>query len=328
MGYSRERRERAIDLWRTLRPGLSSDRQALLEVARQTGISRDTIRRWIKQSNTSGAQVLSEDVGVNDSDLMLAPNSIGSLATQLDRYSDSLDQHQRALTELRSRVAQLDESRDREGGRGGKAELDQLMNDLRDHQENLRELLDSAMSMAVGRYRDSLQAVGANVGMSPTGVRHRVSKLDVDRAFRFLDAGPQLLNRVESLTSALETCGGVLTNDVETAFANYFLLLNNMISAIGYGQRWMTPEQGWQPTLRVLDHVRELNKSVYDSIKRVKIEQDWQMLRSSVELEIAIDSIRERLSTLIAAAGNVGERGTSVASPTGGGEAEIPKFQR
>lgn len=326
MGYSPERKEQVIDLWRTLRPGLNSDRQAVLAVARQTGISGDTIRRWIKQPDASNAQTLSEDRTGSNADITLAPNSIGSLVAQLDKYSDSLDQHHLAFAELRSRIAQLEESH--EDGQSGKLELDRLMNDLRDHQGSLRELLDSTMSMAVGRYGDSLQTVGINVGMSPTGVRHRVAKLDIDRAYRFLDAAPQLLSHVETLTIALEACEGVLTDEVETAFADYFQLLNNIVDAVGYGQRWMTPDQAWKPTLRLLDSVRELNRTFYDAVKRVGIREDWQMLRSSIELEVALDSIRERLSTLIASANNPDEVRGSVSSSTDDEQAESSEVQR
>lgn len=299
VGYPRERRKQVIDLWRELRPGLKSDRQAALEVSGRTGVPAETIRRWVKRADaTATRSSVKEDV-TDASDLFLQPNSVEALVAQLDSYADSLEQHRRTVGELRARFAELPDTGNKSSRDDGAEDLDALMSSLRDHQSDLRDLTDSVMSIAVGTYRHSLQTVASSVGMSATGVRRRVANYDIERAYRFLDSGDQLLEQVEVLMTALKTCGGVLNSEVENAFKLYFELLTNIIVAAGYGQRWMTPEHAQEPTLLLLDNMSSLNRSVYDAIERVGVRNDWPLLRSAVELEVALDSIRGRLAEAI-----------------------------
>lgn len=296
-----------VDLWREMRPRFKSDRQAALEVSDSTGVPAETIRRWVKRADATAApHRAANESGADASDLVLQPNSVEALVAQLDSYADSLERHQRTVGELRARFAELADAGNRSSRDDGAEDLDTLMGSLRDHQSDLRDLTDSVMSIAVGTYRHSLQAVASSVGMSATGVRRRVANYDIERAYRFLDSGDQLLEQVEVLMTALKACGGVLNSEVENAFKLYFELLTNIIVAAGYGQRWMTPEQAQEPTLLLLDNMRLLNRSVYDAIERVGLRTDRQLLRSAVELEVALDSVRGRLaeSTRSEAAGS------------------------
>ena len=296
VGYSRERQEQVIDLWRELRPGLKSDRQAALEVSDRTGVPAETIRRWVKRADaTSPPPAVNEGVA-DAADLFLRPNSVKALVAQLDSYTDSLERHQRTVGDLRARFAELADTGNESSRDNGAEDLDALLSSLRAHQSDLRDLTDSVMSIAVGTYRHSLQAVASSVGMSATGVRRRVANYDIERAYRFLDSGDQLLEQVEVLMTALKGCGGVLNSEVENAFKLYFELLTNVVVAAGYGQRWMTPEHAQEPTLLLLDNMRLLNRSVYDAIERVGLRTDRPLLRSAVELEVALDSIHGRLA--------------------------------
>ena len=296
VGYPRERRDQVIDLWREMRPGFKSDRQAALEVSDSTGVPAETIRRWVKRADaTAPPSSVNEDV-TDASDLFLQPNSVEALVDQLDSYADSLERHQRIVGELRARFAELADRGNESSRDDGAKDLDALMSSRRDHQSDLRDLTDSVMSIAVGTYRHSLQAVASSIGMSATGVRRRVANYDIKRAYRFLDSGDQLLEHVEVLMTALKACGGVLNSEVENAFRLYFELLTNIIVAAGYGQRWMTPEHAQEPTLVLLDNMRLLNRSVYDAIEKIGVRNDWPLLRSTVELEVALDSVRGRLA--------------------------------
>ena len=308
VAYSDDQKQEAIRFFHELRTGHRSDRQTHLAVSERTGVAVETIRRWMSSEEGQNAGLLNSaddkdgrvHADIDDDEFSLEPNSLTALADELVNYVDHLGAHSGRIEASLTGIADLAKAADsgddvvREGITEDEL-IDALTVELVEHQIKANTMLDSLMSLAVSKNGRSLTAIASLVGLSPTGVRGRVLRFDLDRMRRI--AGP-LQATMRSLGPGLAGCAqeSHIPPEVMRDLDRYLILAKNYLGAMEASARWLSVQEASETSLPLLKSLSSLNAQVARILQGKETPDQWEYMRKLASLDVQLEADYREIS--------------------------------